>query len=1786
MKIKKRAIAIIGMSCRVPGANNYNQLWENLKNGIESISFFSKEELINSGIDPNLVNNPKYVRARGIIGDAECFDANFFGFSPREALFLDPQYRLFLECAWEALEDAGYKPKDDQYKIGIFGGSGSPWHFIHLLKTKYYDTNGVLIATSNDKDYLTTKVSYALGLEGPSINIQTACSTALVSVIRGSYCLLNEECDMVLAGGCSVVVPEKIGYLYQEGSLDSADGHCRAFDAQASGTVFSNGVGIVVLKRLSDALRDGDHIHGIIRGMAVNNDGNKKVGFSAPSIHGQSSVEQAALEFAKINPETISYVEAHGTATQLGDPIEMEALINAFEKYTDKKQFCAIGSIKTNIGHTDIAAGVVSLIKTLLCMKHGMLPKTLHFNSPNNNISFTNSPFFVNTSLIKWIENDPNTPLRAMVNSFGVGGTNASVVIEKLNNNHLDAETDLPKIFILSAKQDIILDVMAGNLKQFLDDNNSIPLDNIAYTLQTGRNTFEYRLFFLAKNHTEALQSLKERRKYTFSIFSKNLNAPVIYMFPGQGTQYVGMGKKLYSENKFFKENLDYCTNYLEAEFGIDIIDTMFSNDENVSIIENPVIAQASLFSIEYALAKLFSTYIEPTLMIGHSLGEYTAACLAGVFSCEDALKIVVTRAKLIERLSARGTMLAILASEMEVRRLISEKNLDIAVVNSPDIVVVSGNISNIDAFKLKLNSLHIAYKLVSTTHAFHSRMVDDVVEPLKFVLENNIKLCKPQKPFVSTVTGTFITEAECLDPNYWATHLRKTVVFSKALTQILTQYGDSSVFLELGPGNTLESAVKKHKVKNMVVGTLKKVQSNTETIYHALGMLWASGTSIKWINLYKDINRKKIPLPTYPFEKTKFTLDVQNEQIDTNKEHKSNNYFYLPCWVRSVPIDINLAFAKEYCWVIFTKDHILDNSIYKQLMKHGKMAILVHQANNFSYNHEAFHINATNPNHYKELFIQIARIQPAPLAIINLWNFEKKIELNFQTIDKLIDEKFFSLVFMQQALLDLDLLSNLKLVCVVNNAFDIVGDGKIHPSHALLVGPCKVFSRENLSVHTKILDIQDLTQDEATVAEQIITETIAYLSDEVVCYKNGHRWLQTFEQTNSVPENNKVIKEKGVYVITGGLGDIGLEVARYLCKEYNAKVVLIYKSALPNRAVWDKMMTDYSTDHILKKKIGALIALEDSGADFMLYKTDVCNYTSMKEMAKIALEKYGQIDGVFHAAGLPGDGIIPLKRVEQAKKVLAPKVKGTLVLDEIFNKVDLDIFVLFSSITSFLGESGQVDYCSANAFINAFAHHKKSIKTKTKTLSINWGLWNDIGMAVKYAGGAYENKNLDSSYPAKQQNSREELYQITFKSTEDWIIHEHKLFEIPTMVGTAYIHIMNKILKDRFAGKPVILDNVAFLKPFFFKNYVTKTLSIFIRDSSKFVLTEQHSNLNNLPKKEQELLIGKINLAESHFQTHTEISALKSRMIAIKNFDNSLKAYADHTLMLAFSNRWNVKRKIYEGVNEWLAYLTLPEVYIDDLKEFNLHPAMLDVATAFCLSYISNDAFLPLAYKKIIILDSLKPKVYSYIKLNNNNDSTIALSIVITDEAGKNLIVIEDYTLKRVTKNSIDLFNTEILTKEKELPKNSINARDGIIALNKTLSLNLPEVVIFPGNLKQVILETISKDEGLKVKQKVLYERTNLSVAYAPPTNELEEAICIIWESVLGIDKIGIEDNFIELGGNSLIAIQIVSQINALAEFEYTVNKFYMDLTVANIAKGIMTSIEQDAAKYNIEFI
>jgi len=1378
-------VAVIGMAGRFPGAKNCTEFWENLKNGVESIAYFSDQELAESGKTSDIINQLNFVRAKGVLEEIEYFDAAFFEYTPKQAEILNPQTRIFIECTWQALEDAGYDPGTYEGLIGLYAGASSSfyWEGLSIISGKTAEIGAFALENLTNKDHLCTTISYKLNLKGPSCIVQTTCSTALVAIHWASRAVLSGECHLALAGGITIEELQKQGYSYTEGMISSKDGHCRAFDAKASGTIGGNGAAAVVLKRLKKALKDGDHIYAIVKGSAINNDGKRKVGFTAPSVEGQATVIRTALTMARVEPDTIGYIETHGTGTTLGDPIEIEALNMAFkpEEGTPplKKSSIPIGSVKTNVGHLNCAAGAAGFIKTVLALKNRQIPPNLHFETPNPKINFENSPFFVNQNLKKW--ENKKYPLRAGVSSFGIGGTNAHVILEeppKIENKSLDFSGDKPanqdQLILLSAKTQTALDQMTQNLGTFLNDNPWININDLAYTLQIGRAAFKARRMLVGSNLneiTKALSTPDSTRLKTYLCNSEKTQ--VVFMFPGQGAQYVNMGRDLYENEPQFREEIDRCVQIVKNITDFKIEEILYPNNAPDTFDKTEItlqqkmnqteIAQPMLFIIEYAFARLLIKWgVKPYAMIGHSIGEYTAACLAEVFSLEDALKIVVARGQLMQS-QPHGSMLGVHVPEKQLEPLLIQyPDIQLAAVNSDTHSVVSGTDEDIRDFEKKLEEKEFKFRKLQTSHAFHSKMMEPILDKFtkKFA---DISLNKPKIPYISNLTGNWITVEEAVNPGYWAAHLRNTVRFAKGLEKLINN--ENTLFIEVGPGTTLSTFIKQLKntdtqsrAENLhpAVNLLRHPQENVPDhrfFWEKMGQLWLYGVNIDWKRCYSEEKRHRISLPTYPFEKeyywikgNLFNLNATSSTQPTPPRKKTNisDWFYIPSWKKTIsPLHLieENQFKNKKKWLIFLDSLELGKEIINKLSKKEHKIITVDRGEKFlKLRQNQYQINPCQPNDYDKLVQDLIDSEQTPDTLLHMWSITstKDKKTGLELFEQYQERGYYSLIYLAQALEKHHLIQagfgnqkknhSIQLSVITNQTQTVNNEEKICPEKTTILGPCKTLPLEYGNITTRIIDIT-LSKSEnpknSELADRLIAEALLKNTDSVIAYRNNTRWLQTLESIPLERQDGKPLKlrDKGVYLITGGLGKDSLIRAKYMANTVKARLILLGRTQFPDKSQWNQWMANHDDKNPTSEKIKKIKEIEEMGGEVSIVNADVANYEQMKSAFNQIHKKYPLINGVIHAAGNTSiDSSVLINKLDRNKTRLHfdSKIYGLYTLERLLQDESLDFILLTSSMASYLAGVGLTAYTAANIFMDAFAL-KSSHEKQTDWMSLNW---------------------------------------------------------------------------------------------------------------------------------------------------------------------------------------------------------------------------------------------------------------------------------------------------------------------------------------------------------------------------------------------------------------------------------------------------------------------------------
>jgi acyl transferase domain-containing protein/thioesterase domain-containing protein len=1789
-------IAVIGMAGRFPGALSTDAFWRNLKEGIESLRAIPESDLLSRGVPATELADPAYVRLAAVLDGIDQFDAGFFGFSPRDAAILDPQHRHFLECAWEAIEHAGHNPEKFPGAVGVYAGSGMNSYLIHNLLTnpKLVKSAGLFLLrqTGNDKDVLATRVSYQLNLRGPSINIQTACSTSLVAIHMACQSLLNNECDMALAGGVTIEIPHAVGYTYREGEILSQDGHCRSFDASSTGTVFGSGLGIVVLRRLQDAIEDGDHIHAVVLGSAINNDGSRKVGYLAPSVEGQAEVITEALTVADVDARSISYVETHGTGTRVGDPIEISALTQAYRNFTRDSQFCAIGSVKSNIGHLDTAAGVTGFIKTVLALKHGQIPASLHFEKPNPHIDFAKSPFYVNTHLRDW--KPEGGPRRAAVTSLGIGGTNAHVILEeppRLNRPNTHREW---QVLTLSARSEAALDRAAERFASYLQENPELDIADVSFTCQFGRRAFSYRRALVCRNLSEAIDALRGNSRQ--GVWKVDREDPdVVFLFSGQGSQYVNMGRELYRDEPVFRAQIDRCANLLQPHLGLDLRTVLYpSGDaaENADRLNQTWLTQPALFTIEYALAKLWTSWgITPRAMVGHSIGEYVAACLAGVFRLEAALAIVAARGRLMQSLPG-GAMIAVLAGEQEVLPFLPA-GISIAAINAPEQCVASGANDAIEGLARELDKREIPFRRLQTSHAFHSQMVEPILDRFVDVVKQ-YPTNPPAIPYLSNVTGTWITTADVQDPEYWKKHLRGTVRFADALDELFRKPG--RVLLEIGPGQTLTTLARQHshKVPNQrILQSMrhpKETMSDVQVVLSALGQLWALGARVPWNTFRAHDRGYRIPLPTYPFERQRYWIEPGEPMRAAASEsapapQRTEQRFYRQAW-KLLPHEKHDV-APNLKWLILGSGS-LGRAIANRLRHSDHDVTVVMAGDKFSLGGSKYTVRTNVPEDYKRLIAGLVSKAKAPHRIVHLWALETSSGADSSEAGQ--DGSFYSLLHLAQALGEQDL-TGIELAVISDRMQSIDGETALHAGNATLLGPCQVIPKEYSGISSSSIDISLEEQDYGRLAEQIIDEVATGASSAPVRALRGvDRWGEFFEPVSLAPASgNSRLRERGVYLITGGLGGVGLKIAGRLAKEIHARLVLTGRSQFPPRQEWEHLLGSADAEP-LARQIRAILEMEKAGAEVHPVRADVTNPQEMRDALAQARNRFGALHGVIHAAGVLDDGPIQFKTREQALAVLAPKLKGTLILDELLRDTKVDFLALFSSISSVLPPAGQVDYAAANAFLDAFARSRPANDNRF-TIAINWPLWRHVGMGAatpKSLPLARRHPLLDARI---SDPSRGSVYSARLSCATHWVLKDHRFREGKSLLpGTGYLEMAVAALASA-GDDPVELKDVFFVAPFTCDSDETREVRIALESRDRANCRFSISSKMAGTAEWQEYAVGGAGQPERARPAPLLVQEIVARCnVREIDFQNRLTRQEDY---FSFGPRWRSLQRIYAGKDEGVSVLELPAEFHSDLQEYRIHPALLDIATGSALylirDYESADSlYLPVGYKKITVWGRLPAKVFSHIRVIGENSGSREVStfdIMIVDQAGVPLIEIEGFAMRRVAGPQLQAVREGTFTNGSVLSSRPATEPKGQQGISATEGEDaFLQILSSPDVGDRIILSPVDPNLGAKAPERGVRARPDSppeglsgspSTAEGDSKDEIERALAGWWQELLGTGRLGVNDDFFDLGGHSLVAVQLFVRIKKTYRVDLDLRVLFEARTIAKLADAIRAEID-----------
>lgn len=1817
-------IAIVGMAAHLPGADGIETYWTNLRDGIESIRRFTRDELIASGEAPHMLDRPDYVPAAGPLDGFAEFDAEFFGLSPKEAAIMDPQHRQFLEVAWEALENAGHPPSGATGPIGVYAGCGMGSYFYFNVCTNrdLVDDVGLFLLrhTGNDKDFLATRVSHIFDLTGPSVNVQTACSTSLVATHYAVQALLNGDCDMAIAGGSTIELPQNRGYIYKEGEVLSPDGHCHAFDHRARGTVFGSGAGAVVLRRMEDAVRDGDHIWAVLKGTAVNNDGASKAGYLAPSVEGQAEAMAEAHLMSGVTADTIDYVECHGTGTYLGDPIEVAAMTQAFQETTSETGFCKLGSVKTNIGHLDTAAGVASLIKTSLALHHRQIPPSLNYEKPNPAIDFENSPFRVNDQLSDWVSH--RGPRRAAVNSLGVGGTNAHAVLEEAPERAASEPSDWPfQMLLLSARSKAALDGNSQNLAAHLREHADEDLADVAWTLKEGRHAFENRRVVVAETHEEAAAKLdaNDPRK----VFSHvALDRPdTVFMFSGGGTQYAGMARDLYETEPVFAEWMDKGLDILDPKIDGDIRKILLPDagheTEAGERLEKPSVQLPLIVICEFALAKLWMSWgVQPAAMVGHSLGEYTAACLAGVMSFEDCIGLVHLRGELLDTVEPGG-MLSVSMSADALRPLLGD-DLDLGAVNAPNLSMASGPKSALEVLQKELEAREIDFQRIAVDVAGHSRMLDPILGKFGEYLRS-ITLNPPQMPLTSNRTGEMMTAEQATDPLYWVDHLRGTVLFAECLGTLAAK---NRIFIEVGPGTVLSSLAGQHPEieANQVIGSLRHPKDETPDDAYFLAMLgrvWALGGEIDWAQYWGKARRVRLPLPTYAFRRSHYFIEPGKVESELNtkwlmRDETPENWGWAPVWrpaYAACETDVtgDLSDLSPQRWLIFEDDGGLCDGVTKRLRSAGHQVITVRAGDTFARDGDTGYILSPERGResYDALIGDLMDREFLPDRVVHGWlaTTRESYRPGSSFFHRNLEQGFFSLLFLAQAIGDEGWSHPLHVTVLSSGAVQVRDEPLLFPEKATLAGPGRVIGREFPQITVSSLDL-DLPRAKGRAAPDLSSFTIPVLEEILsppaaleAAVRGQKRYEMVWRPKDlDAPEAGVPrLKEKGVVLITGGVGGIGLTLARRLVEVSDARIVLMSRSGLPPKDSWDQVLENTAPGDPIARHIRAVKALEDAGGEVICLAGDVSNVEDMREIRGEIETTMGPVHGIIHAAGVVEDGLIQTKSMTEIENVFAPKLHGTRVLEDVFPDGDVDWLVLFSSSSTATAPTGQVDYVAANEYLNAYARSRAG--DKTRVLAIGWGIWADTGMAADAmalrTGAGKDAPVLPAGLPLLDKKTFDavgnRVFTAEYVAKDRWILNDHRTGAGHAVLpGTGYLELAAEALAGQGETAAFEIRDLYFMRPLAVGAGETRPVHLRLprTDTGYELVVESGAEDTREVNAQAQISIlplrrpGPLDIAGIAARCATPVRAAKGGSLR--------SAQETH---LRFGPRWGVIQSTALGKGEGLAELALPEVARSDTRAgYRLHPAMLDLATGWAMELIQGydpEAYLwvPVSYRSVKVFRDLPERIVSWVRNAGDNraEADIAtFDVTLATPDGEVCVDIHGFSIRRMETSVGFAASDQSATKageeriaplspaEEQLRHNltqGIRAEEGGDLFLRALALDkAPMVILSSMDLPSLIQQAGQADDTQKSGGQT-FERPQLDSEFVEPEGAIETTLAGFWAELLGVDKIGAEDSFFDLGGHSLIAVRLFAQIRKTWNVDFPISVLFEAPTIRKVA-------------------
>ena len=1583
-------IAIIGMSCRFPGSPDPDSYWDQICRGRELVTSFSVEELEAAGVPRDVLADPNYVRATSLIEGARDFDPEFFGITPREAEVIDPQHRVFLELCWLALESGGYDPQRYEGDIGVFAGAARQTYLPHNIAPLlgYSDllngsVRGLQVDLGNYGDFLTTRASFKLGLRGPSLNVQTACSTSLVATHLACQSLILGDSDMALAGGVAIQSPEINGYFYEEGSISSPDGHCRPFDVNANGTVFGNGAGVVLLKRLGDALADRDHIVAVIKGTAVNNDGREKMSFTAPSVEGQAEVIARAQLIAGVDSQTIGLIEAHGTGTSLGDPIEIAGLVQAFDLGTVPKPFCAISAVKGQIGHLGAAAGVAGLIKAALAVERGAIPPCVNFTSLNPSIGLAESPFYVSRECTPW-----SGVRRAGVSSFGFGGTNAHVVLEQPPIQNVRASTDgTPRTLVLSARAPEALSRVRQRMSAFLGDGCQVSLDDVAYTLANGRTQLPYRTAVTATSPDGAARQLSEAVDPSPAVAS---DLPVTFAFPGQGSQFPGMGATLFEHDAVFRSTVERCLEATDPELREVLRDCVIrvADDESrvAGVLRQTQFAQPALFMMECALAHaLMASGVTPIALIGHSVGEYAAACVAGVFGIEEGMRLVQARGRLMQT-TGPGGMIAV-ALPMDELPSYALEILDLAAVNTSEQCVLSGDVAAIDDVEARLAEAGIEYSRLAVSHAFHSALMDPVLAEFEACV-GSVDLQPARIAIASNVSGGWIDPDAVTVPSYWVEHLRRTVRFEDGLRAVLSR--GPTVVAEVGPGRSIAAMVgslsPQHRA--LTVTPVTPHAPSAATALEIAGGLWTRGARIDWHLAGWPSGARRTPLPGYPFERTTLWIEPQQAAASLSSETNTpvGTLLHVPRWRQTeIPKGVSLR-------------HLLlvgasDPNLATRLRARGHSVLELPLAvrgpdSSTSGQDEASGIAA--------LLARETRAAQLVDTVVFAWPLQAERRIvTAAEVAAFLSGGFEPLLSIVRSLARRQSPEGVDVLVTTLGRHSVLDGDRPRPELALLDGPSLVLPQEYPNVRLARVDVDASCVDSEVFAKVVSDELSGFDSGAVVAYREGRRFALDFAPVATTAAEHPW-DASGSYLLTGGVGGIGLAIALDAAVRCpGVRLTLTHRTPLPPRSDWQRVIRARAGDDETRRRLETLLRIEDLGASVACVLGDV---TDAEAMQRVRLS-YGPFTGIVHCAGVPAGQLIETLDRHEVERVMLPKVQGALILSDVLCDPQTQWTAYCSSMSAVVGGVGQTAYASANSFLDALADARS--RDGFRTVSVNFDAWSDVGMAVNSARNLsrHERSIAHPLFLSRVDEPGTVQLRCEIRSPIAWLVSEHRLGDRALLPGTMILELL------RAAGELVLgtaeleLREVDLIRPLFVDEDVTLLVRLTHSDAD---LQAEISSISP----------GGRATVHAVGRVAPGVSPPSSDRLLLGAHDSSFTG--PKSGLLTLGPRWDNIVRRQRQAEDLILECRLGKDFESDLEHFALHPALLDTAAGALAAELGTGPYLPMSYECVRVYGRMPSSVRCRIRVRAASEDTLTLDVHVQDEEGNPIVELLGYSLRR----------------------------------------------------------------------------------------------------------------------------------------------------------------------------